>query len=117
MINESAARQASSDWPEALRLSVWLVREHGEWTALSSEFGVAGKGATEEFAIHNMEALLETYLRSFHDEGASFADARRPIPLRHRLRLQLLRLRSASRLHHWVKQSRIELPVPHGHAY
>ncbi len=66
---------------------VVLKREHGQWYALLLEFDITGCGSTRAAAVQDSFALLGTYLHDYFEEGASFADAIRPVPRRLRARL------------------------------
>jgi len=81
-------RGGSDTWPERVEISIWMVPEDDHWVALAAEFNVAGMGRTEQNAIDNLSDNLKAYLASFREEGASFTDARRPIPRREEMRLQ-----------------------------
>jgi predicted RNase H-like HicB family nuclease len=83
------AAQSRADWPDSIKISIWLVYEDDQWSALASEFDVVGMGATQEAALENLRETLSAYLQSFASEGAPFEAARRPIPLRERFRLRL----------------------------
>ncbi len=84
--------KAQADWPERIKVSIWLVRENDQWSALASEFDVVGMGATEKEALDNLDETLGTYLSSYIAEGASYKEARRPIPWRERARLRFYEL-------------------------
>lgn len=101
-LTSETARSTSNDWPERIKISIWMVPEDDHWVALAADFNVAGMGRTEHAALHNLSDNLHAYLSSFREEGAAFSDARRPIPRREDLRLRGRQI--ISRLEAWRKQ-------------
>ena len=79
-----------------LLVRVFLVREDGSWTAIARDFTVLGTGASQEEAIRRLGEFLADYLDICEREGKSLAEARRPLSLRWRAQLQVLRIRSAA---------------------
>jgi hypothetical protein len=82
-VNESGSGQHAS-----INVSVWLIRRDGQWTALAEEFNVVGMGPSSEAALRNMDELLEDYFVVVAEEGDSFENAHRPIPLRMKVSLR-----------------------------
>ena len=99
--------------PDQIKVSIWLVCENDQWSALASEFDVIGMGQTQEAAIENLSETLNAYLDSFQAEGATLDDARRPIPMREELRLRLLQSLGKIRAfrHRWVRRSEVDFPM------
>jgi predicted RNase H-like HicB family nuclease len=89
----------ANKWPEQIKISIWLVDEGGDWSALASEFDVVGKGATREAALQNLGETLGSYLGSYLQQGASFKEALRPIPWRENLRLRISAAHTALKEH------------------
>lgn len=87
-LTPAAAKAKSDDWPEHVKISIWMVPEDDHWVALSADFNVVGMGRTEHAALHNLSENLNAYLSSFREEGAPFGDACRPISRREELRLR-----------------------------
>lgn len=85
-------RQPSDDG--TLLVRVYLVREDDYWTAIARDFTVLGTGASQEEAIRRLGEFLADYLDICEREGKSLAEAKRPLSLRWRLQLRLLRTRS-----------------------
>lgn len=79
-------------WPDQFKVSIWFVREGGQWNALVSEFNVAGMGQSKTEAEANVRDNLNAYLMSFAAEGAPFKDAYRRIPRKESLRLTFFAL-------------------------
>jgi hypothetical protein len=104
----------ADDWPEVIRVPIWLVREADNWQALAANFDIVGQGATEGLALENLQELVSDYLSSCAEDGMSFADAQRPIPLKERLRLELGRLLTPLRRlrHRWVSREGLIFPSP-----
>lgn len=87
------AESSAPEWPEEIRLRVWIKHEHGGgYGAIVEEFCVAGMGDSPEAAHANAVDLTISYLDSFVEEGASFEDALRPISRRLRWKLEAERL-------------------------
>ena len=84
----TASGEQAKNWPNPIKISIWLVDEGGSWSALASEFDVVGMGATRDAALNNLGETLGTYLASYFQEGASFEEALRPIPRRENLKLR-----------------------------
>lgn len=82
-----------------MHVVTWLIPEDGHWCALAEDFDVVGMGASPEAACHNMDELLLDYLGLVVGEGGSPADARRPISLGRKARLEALLLRDRLRRH------------------
>ncbi len=90
------ATKPGADWPNPIKISIWLVHEDNQWSALASEFDVVGLGATQKAALDNLGEMLSAYLAGYIAEGAPFRAARRPIPLRERARLKFFQLVTAA---------------------
>jgi len=84
---ESAALGLPADWPEAVKLRLWVVEEDGSFQALCENFTIVGMGETPQAAIRNVVEMLDDYIRCHLADGASWADVHRPAPLRMRLKL------------------------------
>lgn len=110
-LTPTVAEAKEGDWPERMKISIWLVPEDDHWVALAADFNVAGMGRTDRAALDNLSENLGAYLESFREEGASFADACRPIPRREELRLRGRQLISG--LETWrqqkVRHSKVDL--------
>jgi hypothetical protein len=76
------------DWPHVIRTKVFYGREDGHWFALDATFDVATIGATEDEALESLLGMVCSYLNSCVQDGMSFAEAQRPIPLRRRAKLR-----------------------------
>jgi predicted RNase H-like HicB family nuclease len=94
--NDIVAKAAQSNWPNPIKLSIWLVCEDDQWSALASEFDVVGMGGTKEAAMENLMEMVAAYLASYMQEGVPFEEARRPIPFRERVRLGLAAFRTTA---------------------
>jgi hypothetical protein len=93
--SEKEARdEQHGDWPQELRLHVWIVREDGRYAALSEDFNVVGMGASPEAAAKEMFELLDDYLSECASEDLPWHEVRRPIPITERLRLHAKRIES-----------------------
>jgi hypothetical protein len=66
---------------------VAIKYEHGQWYALLLEFDITGCGDTRGAAVQDSFELLGSYLQAYFEDGASFADAIRPVPWRLRARV------------------------------
>jgi predicted RNase H-like HicB family nuclease len=86
------AAKSRVEWPDPIKISIWLVYEDGHWSALASEFDVVGMGPTQEAAMENLAETLGAYLAGYISEGAPFDAARRPIPVREGVRLKFREL-------------------------
>jgi predicted RNase H-like HicB family nuclease len=88
--SEVAESVVRTDWPEEIRLRVWIKHEDdGIYGALVEDFYVAGQGDSPEAALVNARELTIAYLNSQLADGFSYADSRRPIPRRMRLKFQI----------------------------
>jgi predicted RNase H-like HicB family nuclease len=90
--NIEAGSQPAPDWPDHIKVSIWVVKEAGHWSALASEFNVVGMGNHHDEALENLRENLSAYLVSYAEEGAPFSKAQRRIPVRESLRLWALAL-------------------------
>ena len=108
-----------SDWPEAIRISIWLVREQDNWQALAANFDIVGQGQTEGLALQNLQELVIDYLTSCAEDGMSFAEVQRPIPLGEKLRLEAGRLMNPLRRlrHRLVTREGLIFPSPRSAAH
>ena len=121
VMSDQATKQPSASaesWPDVIRVSVWLVRERDSWQALAAEFDIVGQGASEGLALRNLQELVISYLDSCIEDGMTFEEARSPIPIGERLRLELGRLlMPLYRLRHrWVSRDGLIFPLADGHA-
>lgn len=110
-LTPQAAKANTDEWPERVKISIWMVPEDDHWVALSADFNVVGMGRTDHAAFHNLSDNLHAYFSSFREEGRPFADACRPIARREELRLrgrQLIGLVEAWRQQK-VRHSRVDL--------
>lgn len=80
------------DWPDEFNVSIWFVREGGQWSALISEFNVAGLGQSRAEAEANVRDNLHAYLMRYAAEGVAFKDTYRRIPRKETLRLTFFAL-------------------------
>jgi hypothetical protein len=122
VMSDQATKQlpeSAQSWPDVIRVSVWLVREQDGWQALASEFDIVGQGASEGLALRNLQELVISYLDSCIEDGMSFEEARSPIPLKERLRLELGRLLTPLHhlLHRWVSRDGLIFPLADGQAH
>jgi hypothetical protein len=101
-LTPQAAKANTEQWPERLKISIWMVPEDDHWVALSADFNVAGMARTDHAALHNLLDNLHVYLASFRGEDRPFADAYRPIARRETLRLRGRQL--TSHVEAWRRQ-------------
>ena len=115
----TADPQGQTDWPEAIRISIWLVHEHDHWQALAADFDIVGQGQTEGLALQNLQELVIDYLSACAEDGMTFAEIQRPIPLKERARLEGGRLLNPlRRLHHrLVTREGLIFPSPRSAAH
>ena len=108
----------ADDWPEVIRVPIWLVHEVDSWQALAANFDIVGQGQTEGLALQNHQELLIYYLSACAEDGMSFAEVQRPIPSRERLRLEFNRLMTPLRRlqHRLVTREGLIFPSPDGAA-
>jgi hypothetical protein len=85
---ESAAERRL-EWPSVFKVRVWLLPEDDNWVAVAPDFDVVTQGRDEALALKSLEGMLLEYLDCCADEGLSYADARRPVPLSEKLRFYL----------------------------
>src|ERR1044072_48591 len=121
-MTDQAAKQSpdsAPNWPDVIRISIWLVREPDGWQALAADFDIVGQGASEGLALRNLQELVIAYLDSCIEDGMSFEEARSPIPVNERLRLEFGRLLTPlHRLRHrWVTRDGLIFPLVDGHAH
>jgi hypothetical protein len=98
-----------------LRVALWP--EHGQWFALAMDFDITGQGITRQAAVHQMGQLLGAYLVAYFEEGASFSDALRPVPLPMRAKIRaesllLSVLRSLDGRFELARERQYFLPTP-----
>jgi hypothetical protein len=105
--------KAASEWPDVIRVSIWLVQDGETWQSLAAEFDIAEQGASQGLALKNLQELVIEYLESCIEDGMSFEEALRPIPMRERLRLQAGRLMTPIRRlrHKWITRDRLIFPI------
>lgn len=77
---------SQAEWPDVFAVRVWLLPEDDNWVAVAPDFDVVSQGRDEALALRSLERMILQYLEGCCDEGLSFADAKRPIPLTERLR-------------------------------
>ena len=101
------------EWPDVIRVSIWLVQDGENWQSLAAEFDIAGQGASQGLALRNLQELVIEYLESCIEDGMSFEEALRPIPMKERLRLQIGRLMTPIRRlrHKWITRDRLIFPM------
>lgn len=90
--NAEARDIAHSSFPTWLpkgTIHILVGRRHGRWYAVARDFSVASGGESEQAARDSLSVLLEDYFRTFYEQGRSFDEARRPLPVLTRLRLFL----------------------------
>jgi predicted RNase H-like HicB family nuclease len=107
------------EWPNVFAVRVWLLPEDDNWVAVAPDFDVVSQGRDEALALRSLEGMIVEYLETCCDEGLSFVEARRPIPLAERLRFYLSWI--ASRPSKWLKRrgparEGLFLPAVHGNA-
>jgi hypothetical protein len=109
---EQPAKNAP-EWPDVIRVSIWLVQDGETWQSLAAEFDIAGQGASRGLALKNLQELVIEYLESCIEDGMSFEETLRPIPRRERLRLQAGRLMTPIRRlrHKWVTRDGLIFPI------
>lgn len=90
---ESAAVR-QDQWPNVFAIRVWLLPEDNNWVAVAPDFDVVTQGRDQALALRSLEGMLLSYLDDCVNEGLSFAQAKRPIPLSERIRFYLSWLRS-----------------------
>jgi hypothetical protein len=84
----SPEQRAFALWlDDEFELHVAVKCEHRQWYALLMDFDITGCGASKRAAVENAFELLVPYLLAYHVDGATFAEALRPIPRRLRLRI------------------------------
>jgi hypothetical protein len=110
----TADPKQANDWPEVIRLPIWLVREENNWQALAANFDVVGQGQTEALALQNLQELVIDYLDSCAEDGMTWAEVQRPIPREERLRLEFGRLLTPLRRlrHRLVTREGLIFPAP-----
>lgn len=110
---------SAPEWPEVIRVPIWLVRERESWQALAANFDIVGQGASEVLALQNLQELVVDYLNSCIEDGMSFEEALSPIPAKERWRLEFGRLLTPLRRlrHRWVTRDGLIFPLADGHAH
>lgn len=92
-VHDDGSARPPVGWPEVLLIDVWLMTERaGDSIALCVDFDIVAKGPTREAAFAELEELVAEYLESAQQEGLTYIEALRIIPLRERLRLHALGL-------------------------
>jgi len=74
-VDEGGEMQSFRDWLGSPVIDVTIRRQHGQFYAVAHLFDVAGVGKTEDDALRDLTGLLETYLRSYFNEGRLYSDA------------------------------------------
>lgn len=84
-------RQAANDvlpgWPRVIRSKVFYGREDEHFFAIDADFDIVTQAATVDEALASLSRLLCSYLNSCVADGITLDEARRPIPVRLRLKL------------------------------
>jgi hypothetical protein len=113
-MNPPRAHQRVSDWPDVIRMHVWLVQEEDNWQALAADFDIVGQGSTQGLTLENMQELVIDYLEACFEDGMTFEQIMRPIPRQERLRLEVGRLLNPLHrlLHRWVRRDGMIFPSP-----
>jgi hypothetical protein len=83
------ASRLPAEWvPEGEIVRLWARQNAGYgWETVIPEFSIAGMGDTLDSAIDNAIELLDDYLLLCEREGKTFAQCRRPLPMRDMARL------------------------------
>lgn len=113
-------RQAASEWPREIRIMIWLVQDGDHWQALAADFDVVGQGRSQALALRNLQEHVIEYLDSCIDEGMTYEQALRPIPLREKVRLESGRLMAPIRRmrHKWTTRDDLDFSLgPDGHVH
>lgn len=99
--NRAAAttRGSFNEWVAGVQIRTTVGTQRGQWYAVATDFSIAGMGDTRERACEDLAALVESYLRSFHDQGQNTELSWQPLgrirklrillPLKHKTRLVL----------------------------
>lgn len=77
----------SGAWPAFIRTKVYYGPEDDHWYAIDADFDIATMGATADEALVSLQHMIGAYLKSHLHEGGDLASARRPIPLKQRVKL------------------------------
>jgi hypothetical protein len=115
--NAEVGRQGPpAGWPDNFDVSIWLLKEEGQWSALATEFNVAGMGPDQDAALQNLQDNVSAYLVSYMADGATFNDARRRIPYKESVRLWILALVTTAlrALTSRKRRQRVEYSGPRG---
>jgi hypothetical protein len=80
----------SDGWPAFVRTKVFYGPEDDHWYAIDADFDIASMGATADEALISLQHMVGAYLTSHVREGLDLASARRPIPLKQRVKLHAL---------------------------
>jgi predicted RNase H-like HicB family nuclease len=97
-----SAAKRQDDWPHVFAVRVWLVPEDNNWVAVAPDFDVVTQGRDEALALQSLEGMIVAYLQSCCDEGLSYSEAKRPIPLSERIRFYVHWI--GSRPSKWLKR-------------
>jgi len=88
-MSETPTDQAFQEWLSAAiderPFEVAVKHEFDQWYATLIDFNITGVGTTPRDAISEVANLMFDYLRAYFEEGSSFEDALRPVPLPTRL--------------------------------
>lgn len=112
-----SAAERRPEWPNVFAVRVWLLPEDDNWVAVAPDFDVVSQGRDEALALQSLEGMIVEYLENCCNEGLSFAEAKRPIPLVERFRFYVNWI--ASRPGKWFKRrgparEGLFLPAVHG---
>jgi hypothetical protein len=73
--------EAFMKWLGTQSFAVNVTKEHGQWYAEATEFGIVGMAQSQKGARENVAKLVITYLIDACQSGATFEQARRfPAP-------------------------------------
>lgn len=92
--------------PDEVELHVAVKHQNGQWFALVMEFDVTGCGDTRADAVRQAFELLMAYLHAYYEDGSTFDDAIRPIPLWLRYRIAL-----ESKLARTLRRTMLKVPL------
>jgi len=87
---ESAVRSRTpvpDDWPDLFSSPAFVVPEAGRWTAVATKFSLVGVGDTPGEAWQQMDELGRDYFEACRDEGLSWSEVLRPMPIAARAKL------------------------------
>ena len=74
-------------WPKVIRSKVFYGREDDHFFAIDATFDIATQAGSEDDALASLVEMVCSYLNSCVEDGISYAEAQRPIPMRMRASL------------------------------